>query len=66
MLLIQNLLIGILSLLLVVGSITIINQRQIIKSLKSGLKVIISASLLKDLEEAMKSEKPNGEKKWLN
>jgi hypothetical protein len=63
MLLIQNLLIGILSLLLVVGSITIINQRQIIKSLKSGLKVIISASLLKDLEEAMKSEKPNGEKK---
>jgi len=50
----------ILSLLLVCGSIIIINQRQIIKSLKSGLKVMISASLISDIEEALKSEKPNG------
>jgi len=50
----------ILSLLLVCGSIIIINQRQIIKSLKSGLKVMIGASLISDIEEALKSEKPNG------
>ena len=52
----------ILSLLLVYGSIIIINQRHIIKSLKSGLKVVISANLLSQLEEVMKSEKPIGEK----
>lgn len=58
----EIIIIVILALLLVYGSIMIINQRQIIKSLKSGLKVIITASLLKDLEEALKSEKPNGAK----
>jgi hypothetical protein len=56
----ETIIIVILALLLVYGSIMIINQRQIIKSLKVGLKVIITASLINELEEALKSEKPNG------
>ena len=56
----EIIIIVILALLLVYGSIMIMNQRQIIKSLKSGLKVIITASLISELEEALKSEKPNG------
>jgi hypothetical protein len=56
----ETIIIVILALLLVYGSIMIINQRQIIKSLKSGLKVIITANLINELEEALKSEKPNG------